>query len=116
MKIVSRNGVQPQPVLAHRLHDDLVLDELDAGLGQVAHAGRRDHRVRGARRGGRSPMPISDAEHAISATLLKRREEVLPADDLVDRWEFEGEACCATSGVRLGRRGLSDGGLGLRPG
>ena len=41
----SRNGVQRQAVLAHRLHDDVVLDELDAGLGEVADALRCLQRI-----------------------------------------------------------------------
>ncbi len=34
-----------EAVATDGLHDDLVLDELDARLGEVAHARRGDHRV-----------------------------------------------------------------------
>jgi hypothetical protein len=36
------------------------------------------------------PMPINDAQTRWR-DLVERREEVLPPDDLVDGWEFEGE-------------------------
>ena len=47
---VSRNGVQPQPVRAHRLHDDALADEVDGRLGDVLHAGRARAAACGRRR------------------------------------------------------------------
>jgi hypothetical protein len=79
-----------EPVAPDRLHHDLVLDEVDARLGEVAHARRRHHRVPP---GGDDVdrAPDQDGETRDDRHLVERAEEVLPADDLVDRGKFQGE-------------------------
>ena len=96
-----------RPVAAHRLHDDLVLDELDASLGQVADAGRGDHRILA-----RCQQEHDDADQRRGTgderDLVERREEVLPTQDRVDRIrELQTEHERSLAGQ--GRAGLSPG-------
>ena len=103
----SRKGVQPEPLAAHGLHHDAVLDELDRDLGEVAHALRSDHRILPGR-DQEHDRADQGREHGDECDLVERREDVLPAQDLVDRWELEGEHGLIPQFV--------DAGEGLRPG
>ena len=103
MNSVSRNGVQPspsRPIVCMTIWSSMNSTPISATLRTPVGA------TSGSRRAAmqvdarcRSATPGT----AIRATLLKRREEVLPADDLVDRREFEGEHAGSTSASWSGR-------------
>ena len=73
---------------SHRLHDDVLLDELDGDLGEVARTLRRGLviTIRGDQEQHGSNQRGSDRDEH---DLVDARRDVLPAQQRVDRWEVK---------------------------
>jgi hypothetical protein len=79
-----------QSLLANRLHDDAVLDEIDDRLGKVPHAAGSLGVVL-ARGQIEDRQPDQGREDGDQPDLVEGREDVLPSEDCIDRREFESE-------------------------